>query len=126
MTLRPVQCVELVCDRCEDRFEYGDYTIFGDGWDVADCAADSDWWMGEARDDDQRGPEGKHLCPGCYTVEWVDDDTVQQFTERPIPEPHVLVRNPRFTSWPPAPFELCKADGCGLKAKHAVHKAGAA
>lgn len=126
MALRPVQCVELVCDRCEDRYEYGDFTIFGDGWDVTESARDSDWWMGEPRfaDDDERGPEGRHLCPGCYSLEWVDEDTVQVFTEKPIPDPHQMVRNPRYTAGTTVrAFEKCKAEGCGLAAKHAVHQA---
>jgi hypothetical protein len=116
MSVRPVEAYELRCDRCDDNFEDGDYTIFG-GEVPWDNAEESEWWIGADWPPVESGP---HYCPGCHDAIREDDDTLT-LTVKPVPAPHALVRDPRWTS-PVYPGEWCKADGCGLKAKHDVHQ----
>ncbi len=121
MTLRPVNAFSIHCDRCGEQFEDGDYTIFCVDSDLN--FDDHDWW---ARD-------SQHYCPGCHTRRWPTDEEYEAGAEdeliravKPDPEPHPLVRNPRWTRPTPAPGESCVADGCGLRAVHPVHTGGEA
>lgn len=121
MSLRPVESFELVCDRCNDRYEDGDYTIFGPGNEPRENASDGDWWCAGYGREDERGPTDRDLCPGCQTTAWTDDDEVLEHIELPIPIPHTLVRNPRYTEGVARPWEWCQQDGCHLPARHEVH-----
>lgn len=122
MALVPVESYSLVCDRCGTRYESGDYSIFGDGWEPRhEAHHEGGWWCdGEHDAPDERGPAGRDLCYRCTGREWVDDDTVLLYTEHPIPEPHVFVRRWPGHSFSP-PGEQCNAVGCNLRRDHQVH-----
>lgn len=115
----PVEAFSITCNRCGVQFEDGDYTIFCADSDL--YFPDHDWWEREAQ-----GQPAEHYCPRCYTANWPTDEEYAAGAEdemirtvKPIPDPHPPVRDPRYTR--PTPGETCLAQGCGLRADHAVH-----
>ncbi len=123
MTAHPIAAFSITCDRCGEQFEDGDFTIFCADSDLN--YDDHDWWL---RVNDAHQEE--HYCPRCWTGHWPCDEDPEGVDElvhtvKPIPEPHPIVRNPRWTSPHATPGETCVADGCGLRASHDVHTAGA-
>ncbi len=120
MSLRHLDAFSVHCDRCGVQFEDGDYTIFSADSDLN--FDDHDWW--EVGD----GKAVEHFCGACHTSRWPsdedppgDDDDGPIHAVKPIPDPHPIVRNPRWTSPVASPGETCLAEGCGLRASHAVH-----
>jgi hypothetical protein len=65
MSKREEKCWSLWCDwpGCEFQFEYGDYTIFGNGYDPDEIASESDGWV---------GVDGSHYCHNHLTA-WASD-----------------------------------------------------
>jgi hypothetical protein len=61
MSRRPVESFEVICDwpDCGERYEEGDYSIFGPDWAVEDMMRDSDWLV--SRDETQHYCR-KHRC----------------------------------------------------------------
>lgn len=65
MSTREEKSWSLWCDwpGCEYQFEYGDYSIFGDGYDADEIATESDGRVGVA---------GKHYCSD-HPCTWSSD-----------------------------------------------------
>jgi hypothetical protein len=65
VSTRPEQSWSLWCDwpTCGHQFEYGDYSIFGDGFEPDEIVRESDGWV---------GADGKHYCYEHLTV-WPSD-----------------------------------------------------
>lgn len=123
--LKPVECVSLHCDRCDAQFEDGDYSIFGDGWDVLQSAHDSEWFISEQQDKEEFGdnefPQG-HWCPACHVAIYDDEDRMTA-TITPLPAAHSFLKDARYTMAPGAGW-TCKAPDCGLRFDHEIHRAG--
>ena len=56
--LKKVDAWELYCDGCKERFESGEYTLFGDDSQALDDAEGYDWVVYDL-------PGDKHYCPDC-------------------------------------------------------------
>lgn len=117
MTLHPVDAFSISCNRCGGRFEDGDYTIFCADSDLN--FPDHDWWERDT------GGVIEHYCSLCHTARWPTDEEYEAGAldemiraVKPIPDPHPVLRNPKYR---PTPGETCFADGCWLRADHAVH-----
>lgn len=66
MSKQPVKAWEIVCDwpECECRYEWGDYSVFGDDWEPKDMLSDGDW--------DMTSNGEKHYCPE-HPRAWASD-----------------------------------------------------
>lgn len=73
-----VESFKIVCDGCGKDFEDGDFSIFGEGWDVEDGLMDSEW-LTILNPDDMVEPE-RHYCSECWVYQ-VDADGEQMETE---------------------------------------------
>lgn len=89
MSKRVEESWSLWCDwpGCKTQFEYGDYSIFGDGWDAEDMLTDSDWRIGR---DGQAHYCAKHPCV------WASDHEDGE----PFPEPPYLLIHDGDTAEP--------------------------
>lgn len=72
------------CDfpSCSHQFEYGDYTIFGDGWDVDEVVTEADGLL---------SGDGKHFCRD-HPVVWQSDLEPPDTTTPPAP-PYLLIHD---------------------------------
>ena len=76
---REEKCWSLWCDwpECDYQWEYGDFTIFGDGYDADEIVTDSDGLL---------GLDGKHYCHRHPAI-WASDHEQGE----PFPDPPYLL-----------------------------------
>jgi hypothetical protein len=65
MTIKSVESFEIHCNGCDTRLEDGDFSIFGNGWDVEELVDNAEWLA---------VPPDQHYCPQCWVYGDEDED----------------------------------------------------